>query len=395
MNKTALLGAAPLCLLLAPEASAQTLADQKTAAEIAKLKAETEKIGYDTEKARIDADAAQFDKLRAAQGGAATVASGEKTAEALLLSKASLAGATARLTDILATPYPPSTSIQPAVVWGSAPPSVTQWKLFKEQRDGVLAELAAANGGWDKATSNKMAFLPAAAAIATLAATAISIFKTDTTLTGGAVSIEESDARAALAGAFAEKGYGSFTASGPTDGTALADALLASLDSEAALARKNYKAYAEFYASSRSRSQTALKAKAAGEKLKAALDALKALRGQLLTESSGTLAATLIERQRLLAEYPANHPIVYLVNVDAAYTATTKKGLFTGLGGKVHAFGSVSTIIDYVIAGGGTEVRGSVACTIGNRAMKDALALQPARYRALGAKLCDPVPASQ
>lgn len=389
--KTFWTGAGCVILAFAPSASGQTLGDQKLEAEIAKLKVETEKAKVDTEKSRIDADNALFSTLRGTSGGTAAVTGGEKTAEGLLLSKASLAGASANIVALLPDAgFPASADIKPVVVWGNTPPSVAQWILFKEEREKIEKQLKAASADWVSSKGTKMAFLPAAAAIATLVATVIPIFKTDTTLAGGTVSIEESDARASLGAALQTKGYGALASLGVTDGAALADELLSPIKSEYDAARAAYEdEYLVYFDGRLSKGRQSDKIKAAAAKLKAALDAYKGLRGQLLADTGGIVTATVIDRQRLLHGSAAKHPIIYLLNVDAAYTSTTKKGMFTGLGGKVPAFGSVSTIIDFAIAGPAGEKRGTSSCTIANRPMKNLLLLQPATFAVQGSALCD------
>ncbi|KTE04332.1 hypothetical protein ATE68_01390 [Sphingopyxis sp. H038] len=394
MKSTCIFAAGCAAFALVPGTSAQTLADQKTSAEIAKIQIETEKAKVDMEKARIEADNALFNVLRGASGGSASVSGGEKTAEGVLLSKAALAGASTRIVDALRDAgYPAATTTKPVIVWGSTPPSVAQYILFKEERAKRLAELEAANAAWADTKSTKMAFLPAAAAIATLVATAIPLFKTDTTLAGGTVSFDEHDARAGVAAALAEAKYGAYASLGVADGAALADALLAPLASELKSAQSAYDTeYLPFYAGRATKTAQAKKIKAAGDKLKAAIDAYKTLRDTLLVDSGGTIAASMIDRQRQLYTSPADHPIIYLLNVDAAYTATTKKGLFTGLGGKIPAYGSVSTIIDYAIVGSQGEKRGTAACTIANKPMKDAILLQPATFVSGAVSLCTALP---
>lgn len=374
-------------------ASAQSLSDQKTAAEIAKIQVETEKAKVDMEKARIDADNALFNVIRSATGGSAAVAGGEKTAEGLLISKASLAGASARIVDTLpGLGYAAGPDVQPVIIWGSAPPSVAQWLLFKEERAKLAKQFADANAAWAETKSGKMAFLPAAAAVATLVATVIPLFKTDTTLAGGTVSFDEQDARASLAAALQQATYGTLTTLRVADGAALSDTLLSPLADAREAARAAYEdEYMAFMAGKLGKGAQADKIRAAADKLKAALDAHKALRGQLLADTGGILAASVIDRQRQLHTNPAKHPLIYLLNVDAAYTATTKKGLFTGLGGKVPAFGSVSTIIDYAIVGPHGETRGAASCTIANKPMTALLGFDPATYTSKGVALCSAV----
>ncbi len=389
-----LVGACAGALTLAAAASAQTLADQKTEAEIAKLQVETAKARVDTEKARIEADNALFSVIRGTSGGSADVAAGEKTAEGLLLSRASLAGASAMVVGSLpAAGYPAAADTRPVVIWGGSPASVAQWLVFREERARIAKQLKAANAAWAATKSTKMAFVPAAAGVATLVATVIPLFKTDTKLAGGAVGFDESDARASMAAALQQARYGTLTTLAVTDGVALADDLLAPLASDLEQARAAYEdEFVAFYENRMPEGNRSEKIKAAAVRLKSALDAHKGLRDQLLAETGGIVAAGVVDRQRQLHANPSKHPVIHLLNVDAAYTSTTKKGLLTGLGGRVPAFGSVSTVIDYAIVGPDREIRGTVACTIGNRPTKGLLALDPSTYAAAGAALCGTPP---
>ena len=387
-------GIGSIALAATQGVSAQSLIDQKTQAEIAKLQVETAKAKVDTEKARIEADNALFGTIRGASGGSATLSGGEKTAEALLLSRASLAGASAKLAGLLpAAGFPASTDIKPVIIWGQTPPSVAQWLIFTQERAKLQKQLKAAQTSWSSATSTKMAFLPAAAGVATLVATVIPLFKTDTTLVGGAVSVEESDVRASLAAALQQARYGTLNTLDISDGAKIAADLLAPVADDYEAVRAAYENnYLVFFEGKLSKSGKSNEIKAAAAKLKAALDAHDSLRDQLLSETGGIVAATIVDRQRQLHSDPDKHPIIYLLNVDAAYTATTKKGLFTGLGGKVPAFASVTTIIDYAIVGKRGETRGTVSCTMANRDMKNLLTLEPHTYTSEGQELCDKPP---
>lgn len=369
---------------MVPEAFGQSLADQKLEAEIIKLK-------VDTQKARLETDNAMFSVIRGASGGSATVAGGEKTTEGLLLSKASLAGSSANVVALLAkTGVSAGADIRPIVIWGSTPPSVAQWLLFKQERERIDQQLSDALRAWANTKSTKMAFIPAAAAVATLVATVIPLFKTDTGIGGGAVTIDESDARASLAAALQQAGYGLFPSLAVTNGAALADTLLAPIAEQRESARHAYEdEYIVFYEGKLKEGGKADAIKLAAMKLKAALDSYKALRDQLQSDSGGVVMASVIDRQRQIQESPERHPILYLLNVDAAYTSTTKKGLFTGIGGKIPAFGSVSTVVDYAIVSPRGEQRGTTACTIRNRPIQETLILEPAGYAARGVTLCD------
>ena len=384
MEKLFLLGMSCVGLSLTPAASAQSLADQKLEAEITKLK-------VDTEKARLETDNALFSVIRSASGGSATVAGGEKTADGLLVSNAARTGSSANIVALLAKiGVSAGADIRPIVIWGSTPPSVAQWLLFKQERDRTDKQLTDALRAWADTKNTKMAFVPAAAAIATLVATVIPLFKTDTTIGGGAVSFDDSDARASLAAALLQAGYGVFPSLTVTDGTALADTLLAPIADKREATRRAYEdEYIVFYEGKLKEGGKSDTIRLAAAKLKAALDAYKALRDQLQSDTGGIVMASVIDRQRQLHVSPEKHPIIYLLNVDAAYTSTTKKGLLTGIGGKVPAFASVSTIVDYAMVSPQGEQRGTTTCTIRNRPIKELLFLEPADYAIKGSTLCD------
>lgn len=382
-------------LALSPASLAQTSTDQKLEAEIAKLQVETEKAKFDTQKARIETDKALLSSIRDTSGSSATVTAGEKTVEGLLLSKASLAGASAKIVnELTSSGYPAGPDIKPIIIWGSKPPSVAEWLQFKEERERLKKQLKAANDAWASTKSTNKALLPTASVAVTLIATMIQLFKVDTTLAGGSVSFEENDARASLEAALRQANYGSFRTLSVTDGAALANELLFSLVDEHEAARMAYEnEYAVNFEGRSSKSGPPDKFKAAGEKLKAALNAYRALHDQLVADTGGIVAASVIDRQRQLYSNPAQHPIIYILNVDAAYTSITKKGTFTNFtGGGVPAFGSATTIIDYAIAGLNGESRGTVACTIGNRPVKDLLHLKPETFAKQGTLLCDTLP---
>lgn len=375
-------------ILSNPEAFAQGLPDQKLAAEIAKLKAETEKI-------KLESDNAQFSVIRGATGGEAKLTAPEKTAEAVLLSRASLAGvATKVVTELNAAGFGPSEDIAPVVVWGASPPSVSQWLLFKEEHAKLRNQFTSALRGWSDANSNKMMF-GSVAALATLVATVIPLFKTDSTLSGGTITPDESDSRAALSAALLRAGYGTFQSTILPKTDAEVTMLLGGLSEDYNNARKIYNdEYLLFYAGLPANNDKARKIQAAAEKLKAAIDQFETLRSRITTDTNGTTPATLIYRQKMLSENPQKHPIIYLLNVDGAFTATTKKGLFTGLGGKVPAYGTFTTVVDYAIAAPSVERRGTALCTIKNMPMKDVLDIDAKRMASAETNLCADAAAS-
>lgn len=365
-----------------PASFAQSLADQKLAAEIAKLKVETEK-------AKFESDNAQFSVIRGATGGEAKLTAPERTAEAVLLSRASLSGvATKVVTELQAAGFAPSKETIPVVVWGSSPPSISQWLVFKEEHAKLRNQLASAISGWNDANSSKMMF-GTVAAVATLVATVIPLFKTDSTLTGGTINPDESDMRAALSVALNRAGYGTFSSAILPNTESEVATLLGDLSDNYNKVRSYYNdQYLAFYAGLPATTDKARKIQAAAEKLKAAMDQFDTLKSRITTEANGTTPSNLIYRQKMLTEQPHKHPLIYLLNVDGAFTATTKKGLFTGLVGKVPAYGTFTTVVDYAIAAPSVERRGTALCTIPNMAMKDVLVLDAGQMADAATSLC-------
>lgn len=329
-------------MLCSSAAIAQTDASgQKTALEI-------EKLRTDIRKAQIEADNAMFSPLRSTTGGQAAVSSGEKTVEALFLARATLEGAAAQIADGLTKVAAPSAGVRPMIVWGRTPPSIAQWQSFRRERDRISgligrADEKAAVSSFDKS------FLGTALLVGNIAAAVVPMIKTDTTIAGGAGFSDENRVRTAMTAALLRANYDPEVAEvAVADGEASATRLLAPL-------RPRIEAV---------RSRIAGSKKAPIAEDVAALAAYDLLEKSLYDESAGVIGATVVERQQRLAEQSAATPIIYLLNVDAAVTSTTKKGMFTGLAGSVPAFMSSSTVIDYVIVASGAPQSGTVRCTI-------------------------------
>ncbi len=356
-----------------------------------------EKARAEAQKAQIDVANNRLAPLKGQTGDTATVSTGEKTVEALLLNREVMGGLSFRLVEQLCkrvtgcaaeTLGQAFSNIKPVIIFGSTPPDLSFWYAFQADRAVVWRDLVLSMEIWGKAEEEYKAendrksfgifsFSGVVAAVGVV----LPLLKTDTTIVGATWTPTGVAVISAVERALAAKGFGvDDSAYRVTSGVETAkqlmgassyfpDNLTAKYEDARTLARgKNLWNIA-------SDPKSDAKLKNAAQRVVNAIAAYEALLKNLTTVTLGTMNATTIERMRQLERDLPTRPLLYIVNVEAAFTTTTKKGLFTGFG-TVPAYIASGIVVDYVIVNGDQPaVRGSVRCVISKKKMEDVFAL--------------------
>lgn len=312
--------------LLAGPAAAQTIAEQKAQ--------------VDLEKARLD----EIATARAALVGSnatSTLNTPDKTAEVSALRDAAYGAAAAVLAARFEESVPQAnrSNARPLLVYGSAPPSVTLWLKFREDKIAAEDAIKKAKGEWDKVTEKRPgdlraplilpALLPALGAVGTV----LSLLRTDSVISGTSIKAEDGYLSAlllpTLKTAFPNLDDSTGYRIGSDGGDDAHELLGKPFEDDCTLVRK----LADTPFKPPEKPTDADKAKTLALKsLGSAADGCEKLKATLLTDLNGLALATVIKEQRSIAlgDY-ATRPLFYVVAQDAALTTITKKNLLTGL----------------------------------------------------------------
>ena len=321
-------------------AHAQSVADQKAIADLDLARA-------NAEKARLDALAA----LRAAAAGTgASTTTTEKSAEALILKYAAYRGLATLLVNRFGEVVPASKAVQPIVVMGTTPPSVSAWLSFDAKHRLVTKNMLAAQERWGRATgSTKMMAVPVGIVL-----TVLSAFRTETAITGGALTLDDAKFASLVTGQL-QAGYApdldafrvARTSDANVDGLLGSDAMFYNALTD--ILKVRYPALVK-------------KTEQAGEELPDAVkDAIKdvqtavtdyeTLRDSLYSDSGGRPLGSVITKQKALAEDDGSKfPVIYVTSQEGALTTITRKNFLTGFG-STPATLSAATTLTYTIVG--------------------------------------------
>ncbi len=289
---------------------------------------------------------------------------------------------------------------------GPTPPTRSHWAAFDAQRSKLSGDMAHALERWQKVhaaycidhsncSGKKTLAAGGPAGLAVEAATTVySLFKTDLVIAGANIAAPASDLESYVTAAMKAKGYAvDLSRYDTADGKADADGLLAPV-------RPKYEAMKSAYIDQflpivvgaeggKPEKIGDDNVAAQGQVLKALIDAYETLEKSLFTETGGVLAATTIERERLISTDRSSSPVLFVTGQDAALTTTTKKGVFVK-SAKATTLTAVATA-NYVVVNAkpGAPVVGTLSCIVRDRQPSDVLSYDPASAPLLWGANCD------
>jgi len=368
--------------------------------------------------ANAKSEASMLDTLRATTGGGATLTTPDKSMEASLLRYALQQGVSAELAVGVKTALGPYNEdkpenaadraergkLQPLIVMGSTPPSVSHWIAFENQRADLSKNLDLATERWSnvfKTFQKKAAedeakesdppkggmpyyFGPVAGILgaSTIASTAISLFKNDTASYGFSVSPSNAEFEPIIYKALAFEGYSESLDAYSIDlaGGDNAQALLGDLTSKHDKARSMFTdEYLPILTKAEGKPDKIpdQNVAAAGQTLKALIEAYQTLSKSLYVEVGGLSTATMILREKSLKDKP--RPLIYIISSDAALTMTTRKNITTGWATKPIRVAGVMNLT-YVLVDPSDDSRHwrqSISCVIPETKFNAILSMGP------------------
>lgn len=345
--------------VLALPASAQTtVADAKTIAETEKLKAETDKSRADTQKLLIDALAGAKTGF-----GETTTTTLENGAEALMLNRIVLQQAVDQLhSEVVAAQTADGSKSPVLIVIGSQPPGIGEWLSFQQAVKLLEANLKNASADWTAAKPKKAGsgsqkfFDPLTVTTAITAATTIaSLFRTDVSLTGTSLSLDDQQLIAMIDAKFNRGMDPKFSGLAMTRSIDRVTTEIARLDTAYRQARTDYRAYL-----AQDPKDTQGVVGQAGAKLATVIADYDAFVAALYKPVNGISPAMVIEFQ---ARSNAS-PILYIRSHKGALTLETRKNLGTGFG-TVPTWGRATVTLAYGYVG--TNVYSGVVTCISQR----------------------------
>ena len=334
--------------------------------------------------AAANARAQMFTSLGSIQGSSNSVTSAEKGVEGVHMRYSVYRAAL----DVLKLTAPcASGRPAPLVVIGNAPPSISLWESFLNDRATLEAGFARALHDWNTvcyvnktcqtkfpkhvAVSTRLV-APVAAAIAVAV---VNLLKTDTTTTGATIKSADGEFAALVSEQFSDCPFDAASA-GIESGAAFATSSLESYPTAAGatlgelrdLAGKKNIEFQNLIAIAGGKADAIGDDNLvnAGHNLEALISSYDALRKTLFTDNGGKLTALLLEKQSRIAGWVTDHafPIVYILNHDAALTTRTRKGASTLV--RAPADLSALALINYAIVKSHTVVeRKTISCSTG------------------------------
>lgn len=369
---------------IAPSAGAQTLADQKAAADIEKVQADTEKVRADIEKAQLDARKVQLDTIAAAksgfagEGAATTTESGAEGAYITTLLTEEAAG---KIAGFVNGAMKPDGRPRVRIVVGRSPPNIAQWVAIQRLAPLLAENLEKAAKDWKTATAKpvrteefglgpRFVFNPLAAI--TVITTALSVLKTNTTVAGLALPTANEELATALDREL--NTHGALEADWALRLVATTPKVDAALEpSETAFknAAGPYREYLTVLAQAEKPEKVQEGQRIAGGNLQAAVTAYQSFHTALFTpNANGELPALIAERQA--NDIAVDTPILYVRNFKAAISVETRKNLFTGIvGAPIFVRGVVTAQFSYVDTNNKWSRSGSVVCVMAQQRLTE------------------------
>jgi hypothetical protein len=345
----------------------ESLADQKLQAEINKLRAEVEKLGVDTTKASLEAQLAAMKQLQGITGGTGDASGAESSAEGALLVHHTYDGVSARLARIVA---PHATSGPPVVVFGSAPPSLSDLLAFRVAIKRLEDNLQDANRLWALAQAQEKrqkagqkSFVGVLTTIGMIASVA-DLFTVDTVAKGAAATVKDEQFDTQLSRALAEANIApDYSAYEISSSPRYVTSEFKRLEPAYAAARRSYlEDYMPAFMSVGGKvTDLPPSIAAAGKNLEVAISDYDVAKKALLTSTAGVLPATVIDRQVEWERARGVRPILYIRSHRAAVTTTTKRGFFVGWD-KPPIYLTGAAIVDYVLVTPMGSTGSSISC---------------------------------
>lgn len=331
---------AMLVIATASQTAAQsTAADAKIVAETEKIRADIEKVRADTEKSRTDAQKVMIDALAGAKTsfGSTTTTTLENGAEALLLNRLAIQQAVDELGRVVTSKRAADKNAQMIIVIGSQPPGIGDWLSFVQTLKLLKQNLREASLDWAEAKKPdppaqgmKPHFGPISVSTAITAATTIaSLFRSDITLTGSAMTLDDQQLLTMLDAKFNPDADPANSGLAMIRSIATVTAQVDDLDAVYQHARTDYRDYLE-QAPKDPKAPQGIRG-VAGAKLATVIADYDGFVAALYKSVNGVSPAMALEFQSRLATGTAP-PVLYIRSHKAALTLETRKNLGTGFG---------------------------------------------------------------